>query len=188
MTTLFIKNMVCDRCKMAVKNELDKNQILYHQIELGEVELEVPLSYSQLSPFKAGIERLGFELIEDRGARVVSQIKKNIIEWIQGNESKNKKVRFSAYLADQLHKDYATLSNLFSSVEGTTIEQYLIHQKIEKVKELLVYHELTLNEIAERLSYSSPQHLSTQFKKITGLTPSHFRNVGAAKRVSIDKI
>ena len=188
MTTLFIKNMVCDRCKLAVKNELVKNQIPYKGIELGEVELETPLSQKQFLTFKNSIEQLGFELIEDKTARVVSQIKKTIIEWVHGTESKNKKLKFSSYLIEILHKDYASLSNLFSTVEGTTIEQYLIHKKIEKAKELLVYNELSLSEISDRLNYSSLQHLSTQFKKITGLTPSHFRKVGAEKRLSIDKV
>lgn len=186
MTTLFIKNMVCDRCKLAVKSELDKHQISYTGIELGEVELAAVLPPQQLFVFKNSMEQLGFELIEDKSARVVSQIKRIIIEWVSAHE--NKKLKFSSHLTETLHKDYASLSNLFSVVEGTTIEQYLIHQKIEKAKELLVYNELTLGEISDRLHYSSPQHLSTQFKKITGLTPRHFRKVGAAKRVSIDKV
>lgn len=186
MTTLFIKNMVCDRCKLAVKNELDKHHISYTKIELGEVELAAPHPPQQLLAFKNSIEQLGFELIEDKSARVVSQIKKTIIEWVSDRETKN--LKFSSHITETLHKDYASLSNLFSAVEGTTIEQYLILQKIEKAKELLVYNELTLGEISERLNYSSLQHLSTQFKKITGFTPSHFRKVGAAKRVSIDKV
>ncbi len=186
MTSLYIKNMVCDRCKAAVKGELDKNGIAYDSIELGEVKLKGSLSDKQLSSLTSGIENLGFELIEDKSARLVSQIKKAIIEWVHGKE--NPKLKFSAYLSDLLHKDYASLSSLFSTVEGTTIEQYLIHQKIERAKELLVYDELSLSEIADQLHYSSLQHLSTQFKKITGLTPSHFKKIGAAKRVSIDKV
>lgn len=180
--------MVCDRCILAVKSELDKNQISYKGIELGEVELESAPSEKQLAIFKSNIEQLGFELIEDKSARQVSLIKKAIIEWVHGSGNKNKRLKFSSFLTETLHRDYASLSNLFSVVEGTTIEQYLIHQKIEKAKELLVYNELTLSEIADQLNYSSVQHLSTQFKKITGLTPSHFRKVGAAKRLSIDKI
>lgn len=180
--------MVCDRCILALKSELDKNQISYKGIELGEVELESALSEKQLATFKSNIEQLGFELIEDKSARQVSLIKKAIIEWVHGRGNKNKRLKFSSFLTETLHKDYASLSNLFSVVEGTTIEQYLIHQKIEKAKELLVYNELTLSEIAHQLNYSSVQHLSTQFKKITGLTPSHFRKVGADKRLSIDKI
>ena len=185
---LYIKNMVCDRCKAAVKGELDRNQIRYKSVELGEVELESPLSGQPLQSFKDAIELLGFELIEDRTARQVNQIRKAIIEWIREIERKNKKVKFSSYLTEILHKDYASLSNLFSAVEGTTIERYLIQQKIEFVKELLVYDELSLSQIANQLDYSSVQHLSNQFKKVTGLTPTHFKKIGAQKRLSIDKV
>ena len=185
---LFIKNMVCDRCKAAVKNELDKNNIAYKHIDLGEIELAQPPSEKQLESFRESIEPLGFELIEDKSARLVNQIKATVLRWVREEESKNKKLKFSAYLADQLAKDYNYLSALFSSVEGTTIEQYLIHQKIERVKELLVYDERSLTEIAHQLNYSSVQHLSTQFKKVTGLTPSHLKKVGQLKRKSLDKV
>ena len=185
---IYIKNMVCDRCKSAVKGELEKNRIYYKSVELGEVELESVLSDPLFQSFKKGIELLGFEIIEDKTARTVNQIKKSIITWVRGEEFKNKRLKFSAYLTELLHKDYASLSHLFSFVEGTTIEQYLIHQKIERVKELLVYDELSLGQIADHLNYSSVQHLSNQFKKTTGLTPSHFKKVGAEKRLSIDKV
>jgi hypothetical protein len=180
--------MVCARCKTAIKTELDKNQIGYKSIELGEIELVKPISSKQHQGFKDGIEPLGFELIEDKPARLVNQIKRIILEWVRGEEGKNKNFKFSFYLTEILHKDYASLSNLFSGVEGTTIEQHLIHQKIERVKELLVYDEFSLGEIADQLHYSSVQHLSNQFKKITGLTPSYFKKVGAEKRLSIDKV
>ena len=180
--------MVCDRCKAAVKIELDKNKIAYHHIDLGEIELAQSPSEKQLESFKEAIEPLGFELIEDKSARLVNQIKAIALRWVREEESKNKKLKFSAYLADKLAKDYNYLSTLFSSVEGTTIEQYLIHQKIELVKELLVYDERSLSEIAHQLNYSSVQHLSTQFKKVTGLTPSHLKKVGQLKRKSLDKI
>jgi AraC family transcriptional regulator len=179
--------MVCDRCKAAVKSELDKNKISYHQIDLGEVELEKMPAASQLNSFRDSIEQLGFELIEDKPARTVNQIKKTVIEWVQG-ESTNSRLKFSSYLSGKLAKDYNYLSNLFSSIEGTTIEQYLIHQKIEKVKELLVYDERTLSEIAHLLNYSSVQHLSTQFKKVTGLTPRQVKKIGRIKRQSLDKV
>jgi|JI10StandDraft_1071094.scaffolds.fasta_scaffold06703_5 AraC-like DNA-binding protein len=184
---LFIKNMVCDRCKTAVKGELSKHRIEYKSVELGEIELVEPVS-GQLQGFKKSIEALGFELIEDKSARQVSQIKKVIVEWVRGEESKSKRLKFSLHITETLHKDYASLSNLFSSVEGTTIEQYLIHQKIELVKELLVYDELSLGQIADQLNYSSVQHLSNQFKKITGLTPSYFKKIGTQKRLSLDEV
>lgn len=188
MPTLYIKNMVCDRCKAAVKKELDKNQIQYKSVELGEVELIRQPVEQTLAQFRHDIEMLGFELIEDKTARLVNQIKKAVIEWVRGGESKNRRLKFSGHLAETLHKDYASMSNLFSQVEGTTVEQYLIHQKIERAKELLVYDELSLAQIADQLNYSSVPHLSNQFKKITGLTPSHFKKVGAEKRQSIDKV
>jgi len=180
--------MVCDRCKAAVKRELEKNKIQFKSIELGEVELEKEISIQARNHFSNAISSLGFELIEDKTARLVNQIKNSIIEWVRGNESKNHRIKFSYHLSELLSKDYATLSNLFSSIEGTTIEQYLILQKIERVKELLVYGELSLNQIADELNYSSAQHLSSQFKKITGLTPGHFKKVGAAKRLGLDKV
>jgi AraC family transcriptional regulator len=184
---LFIKNMVCDRCKMAVKAELEKAQIHYSEIELGEITLEEKPAVSQLDTFRNAISQLGFELIEDKSARTISQIKSCVLQFIRDNAT-NRKIKFSAFLADKLAKDYNSLSGLFSSIEGTTIEQYLIHQKIERVKELLVYDELSLSEIAHELGYSSVQHLSTQFKKVTGLTPSHFKQVKENKRKPLDKV
>ncbi len=180
--------MVCDRCKAAVKKELDRNQITYHHIDLGEIELSVSPSENQLQSFRESIETLGFELIEDKSARLVNQIKHIVLRWVREEENKNRKLKFSAYLADRLSKDYNYLSNLFSGVEGTTIEQYLIHQKIELVKELLVYDERSLSEIAHQLNYSSVQHLSTQFKKVTGLTPSQVKKIGQLKRKPLDKV
>lgn len=185
---IFIKNMVCDRCIMAVKNELVKNKISYTSITLGQVDLAELPSSERLEDFKKDITALGFELIEDKSARIVSGIKNAVIEFIHKPSSLTKKLKFSVYLADKLNKEYNYLSNLFSSIEGTTIEQYQIHQKIERVKELLVYDELTLSEIAHELGYSSVQHLSNQFKKVTGLTPSHFKQVKENKRVPIDKV
>jgi AraC family transcriptional regulator len=188
MKNFFIKNMVCDRCIMAVKNELDKNKLSYSAISLGQVDLVEEPSTEQLDHFKKNITALGFELIEDKAARVVSGIKNAIIEFVRTPSAKNKKIKFSVYLAERLNKDYNYLSSLFSSIEGTTIEQYLINQKIERVKELLVYDELSLSEISHELGYSSVQHLSNQFKKVTGLTPSHFKQVKEQKRVPIDRV
>lgn len=178
--------MVCDRCKAAVRKSLDELDIQYSSVELGEVETNRELTVEQLTLFKTAIETQGFELIETRNARVVSQIKKTILDWVRSGEMNN--IKLSAYLSEALHKDYASLSNLFSEIESTTIEQYFIHQKIERAKELLVYDELSLTEIADRLGYSSVAHLSNQFKKVTGLTPKHFKSIGAQKRVSLDKV
>ncbi len=178
--------MVCDRCKAAVKKSLDDLEIGYKAVELGEVETEEGLTANQLNKLMENIEAQGFELIETRNARIVSQIKKMILDLVRSKEVR--KLKLSAYLSDALHKDYASLSNLFSEIESSTIEQYFIHQKIELVKELLVYEELSLTQIADQLGYSSVAHLSNQFKKVTGLTPKHFKNIGAEKRVSLDKV
>ena len=185
---LYIKNMVCDRCKMVVTNELIKLKIEPNSVELGEVELTDNVDSKLISAFGTAIGQFGFELIEDKTARIISQIKKAVIDYVHYPKGKNKVLKFSSYLAEFVSKDYNYLSGIFSDVEGITIEQYLINQKIEKVKELLVYDELTLSEIANQLNYSSVQHLSTQFKKTTGLTPSHFKKIGAAKRVTLDKV
>jgi AraC family transcriptional regulator len=185
---IYIRNMVCDRCKSAVRNELHNAGLKFTSLELGEVELSEPPKPADLHSFKERIATLGFELIEDKPAREVNRIKQAVLGWVRGEEGENRKLRFSAFLAEKMHKDYGSLSSLFSSIEGITIEQYLISQKIEMVKELLVYNELTLKEISAQLNYSSVQHLANQFKKITGLTPGHFRKIGALKRKSIDSL
>jgi AraC family transcriptional regulator len=183
---LYIKNMVCDRCKMAVQKALEENNISYSHLELGEVDTTTEVSEGQLGGFKTDIEKLGFELIEDRNARVISRIKKVILSYIRNDL--NKKSKLSKEVSEALAKDYNSLSNLFSSVEGITIEQYSILQKIEYVKELLVYDEWSLSEIAHKLHYSSVQHLSNQFKKVTGLTPRHFKKIGVLKRQPLDQL
>lgn len=184
---LFIKNMVCDRCTMAVKQVLDKSELAYYTMVLGEVELTEKISDKKLTKFSESLSQLGFELIEDKKARVISKIKNGIIELIRNSDDLHK-TKLSAFISEKLNKDFDSLSALFSEVEGITLEKYFIEQKIERVKELLVYDELTLSQIASELGYSSVNHLSTQFKKITGLTPSHFKKIGAQKRKSLDKV
>ncbi|MBB4034553.1 AraC-like DNA-binding protein [Dysgonomonas hofstadii] len=184
---LYIKNMVCDRCKMVVKSELEKLGLTPLNIDLGEVILEKPLDEHQKLLIENALAPLGFELIDDKKSRLIEQIKTLIIELVHYNNS-NLKINLSDYLSDKLHHDYNYISNLFSEIEGTTIEKYFIAQKIEKVKELLVYDELSLNEIAFRLNYSSTAHLSSQFKKVTGLTPSHFKQIKTNKRKPLDKV
>lgn len=184
---LYIKNMVCDRCRIAVQRELDKNKINYKNLELGEVDVAENLSVKKLSQFSEDLKTLGFELIEDKKARTISKIKKTVIELIRNSDDFHK-TKLSVHISENLHKDFDSLSSLFSEVEGVTLEKYFIAQKIERVKELLVYDELTLSQIASSLGYSSVNHLSTQFKKITGLTPSHFKKIGAQKRTSLDQV
>ncbi len=187
MTTLFIKNMVCNRCILVVQNELDKLNLSTKSIKLGEVVLEKPITSEQKNEVENVLIPLGFELIDDKKSRIIEQIKNIIIDIVhhQNNEQKN---NLSETLSSGLQLDYNYLSNLFSEIEGTTIEKYFIAQKIEKVKELLVYDELSLSEIAFQLNYSSVAYLSNQFKKVTGLTPSHFKQIGEDKRKSLDSI
>lgn len=187
MNTLFIKNMVCDRCITAVKNELDKLDLNTKSVKLGEVTLEKELTAWQKNKLNDALMPLGFELIDDKKGRIIEQIKTVIIDLVHHHDN-DSKTNLSEVLAGKLHHDYNYLSNLFSEVEGTTIEKYFIAQKIEKVKELLVYDELSLSEIAYRLNYSSVAYLSNQFKKVTGLTPSHFKQIKADKRKPLDKV
>lgn len=173
---LYIKNMVCNRCIMVVKQELEKHGLHPEKVSLGEVSLaEEKLSEGQLSKLDAALVDLGFERIDDRKARLIESIKNIVIKKIHHADSIHLKFNWSTLLSEELHFEYNYLSSLFSSVEGITLEQYIIRQKIERVKELLFYDELTLSEIANRLEYSSVAHLSAQFKKITGFTPSELK-------------
>ncbi|MCF1715360.1 AraC family transcriptional regulator [Flavihumibacter sp. RY-1] len=185
---LFIKNMVCDRCILVVRQELDQLQLPYRQVQLGEVELAKEPSATELSQLRDRLEKLGFELLDDKKSALVSKIKTLVLQLIHGNEEVELNTKLSVILSEALQHDYSYLSSLFSSIEGTTIEKYVIAQRIERAKELLLYDELTLNEIAFKLGYSSVQHLSQQFKKITGLTPTHFKQIRENKRKPLDKV
>ncbi|NDV94796.1 AraC family transcriptional regulator [Dysgonomonas sp. 521] len=184
---LYIKNMVCNRCIMVVKAELEKLGIKPLSVELGEVILPQALDAKQKEELSDDLQSLGFSLIDDRRGRLIEQVKNLIIELVHYNDN-DLKINLSDYIGEKLHHDYNYISNLFSEIEGSTIEKYFIAQKIEKVKELLVYDELTLNEIAFKLNYSSVAHLSAQFKKVTGLTPSHFKQIKTNKRKSLDEV
>ncbi|MBQ0147517.1 MAG: helix-turn-helix transcriptional regulator [Flavobacteriaceae bacterium] len=187
MTTLFIKNMVCNRCIMVVQNELDKLGLDVKNIKLGEVTLDKEPTTDEKNKLDKALILLGFELIDDKKSRVIEKIKNVIIDLVH-HQDNNTKTNLSDVLSSQLHHDYNYLSNLFSEVEGSTIEKYFIAQKIEKVKELLVYDELSLSEIAFRLNYSSVAYLSNQFKKVTGLTTSYFKQIREDKRKPLDKV
>ncbi|MEE1944533.1 AraC family transcriptional regulator [Pedobacter sp. KR3-3] len=187
MFTLFIKNMVCNRCIMVVQQELDKLGIAAKNVRLGEATLEKELTTTQQKLLNGALAPLGFELIDDKKSQLIERIKNIIIELVHYHEPDGKR-NLSDILSDELQHDYNYLSNLFSEVTGTTIEKYFIAQKVEKVKELLVYDELSLSEIAYRLNYSSVAYLSNQFKKVTGLTPSHFKQVKAEKRKPLDEV
>ncbi len=186
---ILIKNMVCDRCKMAIQNVLDKLELKPKAVYLGEVDFgDATIDTKVLAQFQNKIAPLGFEIINDKKTRLIENIKKKVISLVQQPPALQK-VKLSEYLSNQLHHDYTHLSNLFSAVEGVTIEQYFINQKIEKTRELLVYDELTLTQISYRLGYSSVAHLSRQFKKVTGMTPSQFKQLrGSNQRQSLDKV
>lgn len=187
-TTLHIKNMVCNRCIKAVKDELSALGYSIKDIELGEVNLKEDLSDRDIDHISLMLLDNGFELIDNKKSRIINRIKTLIIEYIHYDREKPEHLNLSDFLANDLGHDYSYLSNLFSSVDGITIEKYLINHKIEKAKELLVYDELTLNEISYQLGYSSVQHLSNQFKKLTGLSPSHFKKIKNKKRNPLDKV
>ncbi|MCW3107491.1 MAG: helix-turn-helix transcriptional regulator [Segetibacter sp.] len=184
---LYIKNMVCNRCILVVRQELEKLNIASCTVTLGEVETEAELTKEKINQLANNLAALGFELLDNSKQQLIEKIKNIIIQQVHYSDEESQ-YNYSEILSKALHKDYSYLSSLFSEVEGITIEKYIINQKIEKVKELIIYDELSLSEIAFKLGYSSVAHLSTQFKKVTGLTPSHFKQVGQNKRKPLDKI
>lgn len=179
--------MVCGRCKMVVKSELEKLGLHPLSIELGEVEIKESSIDKIRAELLHNLQSLGFDLIDDKKSKTIEKIKNLIIDLVQ-NKNNQISTNLSDYLSEALRQDYSTLSNLFSEVESTTIEKYFINQKIEKVKELLMYDEMTLNEIAFLLNYSSVAHLSNQFKKITGFSPSYFKKLKDKKRRQIEDL
>ena len=185
---LHIKNMVCDRCKRVVREDLENLGIALKSVELGEVETTANIDPQLLDKVKSTLEASGFEVLDDRRSAIAEHIKTLIIEEVQYLKGhKPEQQNFSDYLSEKIGYEYSYLSNLFSSETGQTIEQYIIAQKTEKVKEWLSYNELTLSEMAWRLSYSSPAHLSNQFKKVTGMTPGEFKKSTLA-RITLDKV
>lgn len=184
---LHIKNMVCPRCIMAVGDVLHELGIDYTQIELGEVGLNKELTTHQQTELSQKLQALGFELLESGKSALISKIKALIIAQVHHKEQ-ILQVNFSTFLSDQLHHDYSYLSRLFSSVEGITIEKFITRQKTERVKELLFYDEMTLSEIAFQMNYSSVAHLSAQFKKETGMTPTAFKKSKKPGHSSLDTL
>lgn len=181
--------MVCDRCKRVVKEELEKLDIVLSRVELGEVETMEKLSEETITRVKSILQENGFELLDDKKATIAEYIKTLVIEEVQFFKgSKPESINFSDYLSEKTGYDYSYLSNLFSAETGQTIEQFIIAQKIEKVKEWLSYNELTISEMAWRLSYSSAAHLSNQFKKVTGVTPGEYKKHHTQTRKALDKV
>lgn len=184
---LYIKNMVCNRCILVVRQELEKLHLQINNISLGEAELAKVPTIKQIQQLNEALEKLGFELLDNQKQKQIEQIKNLLIKKVQSGEVEEH-FSISGFLSESLNKDYSNISRLFSEVEGITIEQFFILQKIEKVKEWIVYGELNLSEISYRLGYSSVSHLSAQFKKVTGLTPRHFKKIGNTHRQSLDKV
>lgn len=184
---LYVKNMVCKRCVTAVEKVMVDNGLHPINIVLGEVHLAEENIGDKKAQVIADLEALGFEWIDDRKERMVEAIKALIVELVQDKDNKLE-INLSDYLSKHLHYEYTTISNLFSELNGITIEKYYIAQKIEKVKELLFYDELSLSEISDRLHYSSVAHLSSQFKKVTGRTPSDYKKLKITKRKPLDEV
>ncbi len=179
--------MVCNRCIIVVTEIFQKLGISPLVVELGMVILPHPISSQKRETVKSILESYGFELIDDKRKRIIEQIRIAVIEWVRYMDH-TPKINLSDYVQDKCHHDYSFLSKLFSEINGITIEKYAIAQKIERVKELLVYDELSISEIADLLHYSSSAHLSTQFKNITGISPSQFKQLKRRKLTALDKI
>jgi len=187
MMDVQIKNMVCNRCIMVVSQIFNDEGIEVEHIQLGKVTTAETIEPDKLERISQKLNRVGFEIIHDSKRRIIEKIKTLSIDYVYQHKGENE-INFSEYLSGKINLDYPYLSSLFSSVEGTTIEKHLINLKIERVKELLVYDEKTLSEIAWELGYSSVAHLSGQFKKVTGFTSSYFKNLGEQKRKSLNDI
>ena len=179
--------MVSNRCKMAVKEELKKLGLHFIVVDLGEVEIMETISADQREKLKLSLIDSGLELMDDKRAVLIEKIKNTIIEMIHHSDEMIK-TNFSDYLSEKLNHDYTYLANLFSEVQGTTIEHFIINHKIERIKELIIYDELNITEIAWKMNYSSVAHLSNQFKKVTGLSPSHFKQLKDKRRSQIEDI
>ncbi|MDP9048577.1 MAG: helix-turn-helix transcriptional regulator [Bacteroidota bacterium] len=185
---LHIKNMVCDRCIMVVKQQLENLRLQTDEVKLGSAIVHPEPDADQLSAISSALKVSGFELIDNEKQRIVERIKNLVIGKVHYSDMADMHINYSEYLSNDLNKDYSSLSRMFSESEDITIEKFIIQQKVEKVKELLEYGELNMNEIAWKMGYSSSAHLSAQFKSITGMTPSRFKTSERGHRKAIDKI
>lgn len=188
MACLSIKNMVCQRCVKVVRDELTKAGFTVHDVVLGRAEVDLVDPKRDLETIRRVLEANGFAILEDQNARLVERIKQSILELVQSGELEEFDRKLSDYLVERVHRDYHSISSLFSSVESVTIEKFFILQKIEKIKEWLAYNEWTLSEMAYRLGYSSVAHLSRQFRDVTGLTPSAFKKEVVKPRKGLDEV
>ena len=184
---LYIKYMVSIRCKMVVKSELDKLGLNYGVVDLGEVEIIGGITAEQHEQLRTALLKSGLQLLDDHKDILIEKIKAVIVEMVHYSEEPLK-TNFSNHLSDKLNYNYTYLANLFSEVTGSTIEHFIIAHKIERVKELLLYDELNLSEISYKLNYSSVAHLSNQFKKVTGLTPTFFKQLKRKRRITLENV
>ena len=182
---LLIKNMVCPRCISAVSDLFVSESVTVKSINLGDVETQEELTQDQLLSVGRKLKDIGFELLDDPRSQLIEQIRVSVLEWVRMDKER---IKLSDYLSARLHKDYSTLSKMFSEVRGVTIERFSILHRIEYVKELLCYSQLSTSEIAYRLGYSSPAHLSSQFKQVTGMTPKGFRELDKHSRIPLDAL
>ena len=184
---IYIKNMACESCKVVVKEALEELDIAAVKVELGEIETKQDVTNEEKKQLNSKIKKVGLELLEKKQGILIEKIRKIIIDYVYKSDEKSN-VKFSVLLSNELGYSYTYLANFFSEVEATTIEQFIIALKIERIKELIVFEEDTLSEIAHKLHYSSVSHLSKQFKKVTGLTPSHFKSLKEKRRITIQNI
>jgi AraC-like DNA-binding protein len=184
---IYVKNMACESCKVVVKEALEEMDIHPVKVDLGEIETKEDISDDDKRELNSRIKKVGLELLEKKQGVLIEKIRSVIIEYVYKSDEKPN-VKFSVLLSEKLNHSYTYLSNFFSEVEATTIEQYIIALKIERIKELIIFGEHTFSEIADMLHYSSIAHLSTQFKKVTGLTPTHFKALKEKRRITIQNI
>lgn len=184
---IYVKNMACESCKIVVRDALEQLDISSVKVELGEIETKEDISDDEKRELNSKIKKAGLELLEKKQGVLIEKIRKIIINYVYKSDEKPR-VKFSVLLSKELNHSYSYLANFFSEVEATTIEQFIIALKIERIKELIIFGEYTLSEIAHKLHYSSVAHLSSQFKKVTGLTPSHFKTLKEKRRIAIQNI
>lgn len=184
---IYVKNMACESCKIVVKDALDELGIPLIKVELGEIETKKDMTDDEKKKLNSKINKAGLELLEKKQGVLIEKIRKIAIDYIY-NSDERPNIKFSVLLSQELNHNYTYLANFFSEVEATTIEQFMIALKIERIKELIIFGEDTIAQIAYKLNYSSAAHLSTQFKKITGLTPSHFKALKEKRRITIQNI
>lgn len=184
---IYVKNMACESCKIVVKEALEELDVSPIKVELGEIEIKEELSNEEKKELNKKIKKAGLELLEKKQGVIIEKMRKVMVDYVYKSDEKPN-IKFSALLSDELNHSYTYLANFFSEIEATTIEQYIIALKIERIKELIIFGEDTFSEIAHKLHYSSVSHLSSQFKKVTGLTPSHFKALKEKRRITIQNI